>query len=71
MKKTKKAYEEYLNNLGCSYENCEYLTNKNRAGGYLKPQSLKLALYKKRYGTILRKFDNIAFNVGFNDWSRN
>jgi len=70
-KKTRKDYELYLNELGCSYENCEYLTNKNRNGGYLKPQSLKTSLSEGKYGTVLRKYDPIAFNVGFNEWEQN
>jgi hypothetical protein len=69
MKKTKKSYEQYLNEIGCTYENCEYLTNKDRKK-YLKPRSLKLYLSENRYGTVLRKYDPIAFEVGYDDYAR-
>ena len=68
MKKTKKSYEEFLNEVGCDFEQCEYLTNKDR-GKYLKPQSLKLSLYENKYGTILRRYDPIAFEVGYHDYA--
>lgn len=69
MKKTKKSYEEWLNVESSTYESVVYLTNPSR-GKYLKPQSLKTSLYEGRYGTILRKYDPIAFEVGFNDYKR-
>ena len=69
--KTKKQYETWLNDLGCEFENCVYLTNKNRNGGHLTEKALIKALVEYRYGTILRKYDPIAFECGFNDWRSN
>lgn len=67
MKKTKKSYEEFLNEIGCSYEDCEYLTNKTRKK-HLSARSLKFYLFEKRYGTVLRRYDPIAFQVGYNEY---
>lgn len=69
-KKTKKAYQEYLNNIGCSFEDCEYLCNPRR-GDYIQSDILRKRLEKNQYGMVLRLFDPIAFMVGFRDWSRN
>lgn len=66
-KKTKSDYEDYLNGIGCSIEDCEYLTNPDR-GMHLKRQSLKNALNNLQYGKVLRKYDPIAFETGYNDW---
>lgn len=68
MRKTKKNYELSLNELGCDYDQCVYLTNKSRNGGCLSPMALRTALHSNRYGSILRKYDPIAFECGFNDW---
>lgn len=67
--KTKKRYEQHLNEIGNTFENCEYLANKER-GQHLKPQSLIMSLHENRYGTILRKYDPTAFEVGYNEWRR-
>lgn len=57
MKKTKKAYEEHLNSLP---------TNSDMfiIGGKIRMYHYHL----KQYGTALRKFDPIAFRVGYNEW---
>lgn len=65
--KTKNDYENYLNNIGCSFENCEYITNPSR-GKHLKAQSLRNALNNFEYGKVLRKYDPIAFETGYNEW---
>jgi len=60
MRKTKKSYEEYLNNLyyGTDIsENEEYI--------YLKSKNL---LRRGLLGTALRRDDPIAFEVGFEEW---
>ena len=54
MKKTKKNYETYLNELG--YEGTEQMI----IGG-------KMRLGK--FGTMTRKHDPIAFEVGYREWS--
>jgi hypothetical protein len=56
--KTKKQFEEYLNDLYSqdtlnSFETLEYLTNKIIDG---------------KAGSVLRRLDSIAFEAGYNDW---
>jgi len=57
--KTRKDYENYLNEMSVSYDMCWF-------GG-------KNYFYdgRAKYGSSMRKHDPIAFEVGFNDWSRN
>lgn len=58
MKKTKKEYENYLNEIGLSLDEDYFIIGgKKRKSG--------------KYGTMLRKHDPIAFEVGYNDWERN
>lgn len=64
MKKTKDNYESYLNEMFPYYEPfMEYLTTKSTR--------VRNALDRASYGSILRKYDPIAFEVGFNDWKTN
>lgn len=67
-KKTKKKYEEYLNEIGATFEDCEYMCNPRRGGKVIKPNSLRNLLNDMRYGYLLRKYDPIAFETGYNDW---
>lgn len=57
-RKTKKVYEEFLNSIAVTYEQC-WIGGKN-------------IFYdeRKKYGTYLRKHDPIAFNLGYNEWVR-
>lgn len=58
-KKTRKAYEEYLNLFVPEYESDAWIIGgKNRNRMYPK------------YGSALRKHDPIAFNVGYGEWAR-
>jgi hypothetical protein len=57
--KTKKAYEEYLNENSPSQGSDEWII-----GGVIR----MLFMWKNKYGTALRKFDPIAFEVGFNEF---
>ena len=72
-KKTKKEYEEYLNNL-YDFHTCRDLTEHCWAGNdkshQAKQSALKLGLQCK-YGTILKRFDPIAFEVGYQEWRMN
>ena len=52
--KTKKEYEIYLNSIGASLSQEEFII-----GGKFR---------RGKYGTMLRKYDPIAFEVGFNEW---
>ncbi len=61
MKKTRKAYEEYLNDLSPAYESEEWIIGGQHRHGH--------AMLKK-YGRALRKYDPIGFEVGFKEWSR-
>ena len=56
MKKTQKAYQEYLNSFGVPND------DKKSEGGRI-PDFAK-------YGNWLRKNDPIAFNVGYQEWAR-
>lgn len=59
MKKTRKTYEEYLNDFSP-----EQGSDKWIIGGKIRTYHMSL----NQYGTALRKFDPIAFEVGYNDW---
>ncbi len=59
MKRTKKAYEEYLNELSPPYESDEWII-----GGYHRT----VYAYSKRYGTAMRRHDPIGFEAGYQDW---
>lgn len=56
MKKTKKAYEDYLNEVGERLgAEAFILAGKMRSG---------------KYGMLVRKYDPIGFEVGYNEWKR-
>jgi len=63
MRKTKKNYEAYLNDL---YRGNEPEIEQYRYLG----KGFKLVKQGK-LGTALRKHDPIAFECGFNDWQAN
>tara|TARA_R100000742_G_C4279448_1_gene104045 strand:+ start:2955 stop:3158 length:204 start_codon:yes stop_codon:yes gene_type:complete len=58
-KPTKKQYEEYLNSISPSQDSEEWII-----GGvprfYYK--------YLNQYGTAIRKYDKIGFQVGYNEY---
>ncbi len=60
MRKTRKAFEQYLNdNIKPDYDSEEWIIGgKQRKGLYGK------------YGTALRKYDPIGFQVEYNYWLR-
>lgn len=59
MKLTKKAYEEYLNGLSPEQGSQEWII-----GGVIR----MAYMWKKQYGTAIRKYDPIGFEVGYNEW---
>ena len=69
MRKTKKAYEEYLNDIYSGYEAVQ-------VGAYMIQWNAKVKRYCGaiellrwgKYGTALRRYDSIAFEVGFGEW---
>ena len=61
MKKTKKEYEEYLNELSPDFESDEWII-----GGVYRRS---LAVLKK-WGTVLRRYDPIGFEAGYQEWKR-
>lgn len=76
MKQTKKHYEEYLNQLysdiyseSAAEDNFIYLTNKNR-GKVTNVKAITDAHANHMLGSLLRKFDPIAFNTGYSDWRK-
>ncbi len=56
MKKTQKAYQDYLNSFGVPKD------DKKSEGGRIPDYA--------KYGNWLRKNDPIAFNVGYQEWAR-
>jgi hypothetical protein len=76
MKRTKKNYETHLNALYADMysesqaeDEFAYLTNKSR-GKATNLKAINSACINHILGSLLRKFDPIAFNAGYNDWSR-
>lgn len=65
--KSKKDYEDYLNEVGCNIDDCIYLCNSARQKS-LKEGSLRNLLNDNRYGYALRNYDPIAFEVGYKEW---
>jgi len=59
IKKTKKVYEEYLNDL--------YYGQDISEGQYSYINAIRL-LRVGKLGTALRKHDPIAFYVGYSEW---
>jgi hypothetical protein len=57
--KTKKEYEEYLNENSPSQGSDEWII-----GGVIRMSFM----WQNKYGTAIRKFDPIAFEVGFNEF---
>jgi hypothetical protein len=73
--KTKKAYERYLNEIYAdafsiseAEDNFIYLAKTKNATSRLK--TIHNAYYNHVLGSLLRKNDHIAFNVGYNEWSK-
>ncbi len=62
MKATKKNYEEYLNQNSPQQGSEEWII-----GGKIRMSHM----WKSQYGSAVRKFDPIAFEVGFNEWKLN
>jgi hypothetical protein len=65
--KTKKKYVEYLNET-LDISNLGYLTNDTR-GKHISEKSLAKKI--NTLGDVLRKYDSIAFEVGYNEWKSN
>lgn len=60
MGKFKQDYEKHLNEFSPDWESEEWIIGgKNRRNPYF---------FDNRYGTAIRKFDPIAFNVGWREW---
>ena len=57
MKSTKKAYEEFLNGLPMNED--EFIM-----GGKFRERYCNVG----KYGTCLRKYDPVAFEVGYREW---
>lgn len=62
MKKTKKAYKEHLNEvMQFSIGSDNWILG----GKYRKHYA-----YAGKYGSAMRKYDPVQFEVGYNDWVR-
>jgi len=62
MKKTRKEYEEYLNEISPDYESTDWIIAGKRRNIHAE---------RKQYGTALRKLDPIQFSVMLNEYNRN
>ena len=77
MSYTKKDYEEQLNeqleSLGYeeALESYIYLTNKQTRGNHCRHRTLQIAVQNNKLGTLLRKYDPIAFYSSYYDTKRN
>lgn len=59
IKKTKKAYVEYLNDCQPEQGSEDWII-----GG-----TIRMAfMWQKKYGEALRKHDPVAFQTGYNEW---
>ncbi len=67
MARTKKDYEDHLNEAEMQFEDLEYITNPVR-GNYISARKLRKDLGNNKAGTLLRKYDPIAFEAGYQDW---
>lgn len=70
MKKTKKAYETYLNDLyadtmGVSDFIDQFIYFKS---GKIETSKLIDIYTARKGGAAIRRYDPIAFQVGFNEW---
>jgi len=72
MNKTKKKYEQYLNALlSDTYSMNQAVDNYSYfKGGKIRETSLISAHANRTLGTLLRRYDPICFQVGYNEWSR-
>lgn len=72
MRLTRKVFERELNDsYSANIAECIHFTVK--CAGRERPISkvkLQIKLDQKKYGSLLRKYDPIAFNVAFNEWCR-
>lgn len=59
---TRIKYENYLNDRSPQHGDQKWII-----GGRFRMN----LMIKKKYGTALRTYDPIAFEVGFNEWIRN
>ena len=55
--RTKKEYEKYLNSISPDSDSEEWIMGgKNRCK------------FRENYGTMLKRYDPISFEVGFKEW---
>lgn len=71
--KSKNAYEQYLNQFYSDIATQDvaytfaYLNNRSR-GVKLSIRSLWNAIHLEKVGMMIKKYDSIRFNIGYNDW---
>lgn len=61
VKVTRKTYEKYLNQNSPEQGSEQWII-----GGTIRMHHM----WTNQYGTALRKYDPVAFNVGYNEWKR-
>jgi hypothetical protein len=67
-KKTRKKYEELLNEKGALLEDLMYLTEPSENRRTIKKSSLRNLLNDGRYGYIMKKYDPVVFEAGYKQW---
>jgi hypothetical protein len=70
-KKTRKKYEELLNEQVVSIEELMYLTEPSEHRRTIKKNSLRNLLNDGRYGYIMKKYDPVTFEAGYKRWVNN
>jgi hypothetical protein len=65
-RKLNREFQETLT-FETALEKFEYMTVKGRAGGHCSRKAIINAWDKGRLGSLLRKYDSIAFEVARND----
>ena len=61
MKKTKKQYDQHLNECGIAQGDDNWII-----GGKIRMSHM----WRNAYGEAIRKFDPIAFNVGYDEFKK-
>ena len=71
--KTKKRFERYLNeNYSPNIAECIHFTVKtSQRQKPISKKMLQIKLDQYQYGTLLKKYDPIAFEVAYKEWSKN
>ena len=76
MNNSKKQYEEYLNDVfnemgwNDTWDDLIYLTSKLRGNLICSQVVISNAYHNRKIGKLLRKYDSVRFETGYNDWKK-